>query len=203
MGSSRSTGTSRSSRRAIASAIAAARCADRPTPEEARHRAVGVPVEDEVLGRGDAAHDALVDLLVDGLDARPRGIERARQDDRAAVERDPAGGRLVRAGQELDERGLAGTVRADDAQHLALVKVEVDLHEGTGGTEGHRQAPDRKDRGAVGLRCHAVRWLGLASLRDGQEVGRLELGHSRGELLHVLDAAIAQLRLRDERRPAR
>src|SRR2546426_552015 len=43
-----------------------------------------------------------------------------------AVQHGPPGGRLLEAGERVDERGLAGAVRADQAQDLALLQDEVD-----------------------------------------------------------------------------
>ena len=50
-------------------------------------------------------------------------VRRARQDARA-FHQDVAGGRLVEPGQAVEERGLAGAVRADQAEDSALVHVE-------------------------------------------------------------------------------
>ena len=44
----------------------------------------------------------------------------------AAVERDPALGRLVEPGEQLDQRGLAATVLADDRELAARPDVQID-----------------------------------------------------------------------------
>ena len=47
--------------------------------------------------------------------------------DVAAAQPDPPAGRPVEAGQQVEERGLAGPVRADDPQELALERLERDV----------------------------------------------------------------------------
>src|SRR5690606_32918270 len=47
-----------------------------------------------------------------------------------AIEGDAAAGRLVEPGQELDQRGLARAVLADQGQLLARTQVERDAGEG-------------------------------------------------------------------------
>ena len=44
-----------------------------------------------------------------------------------AVDGDPAAGRLVHPGQQLDQRGLAGAVVADDGHHRAGRQPQVDV----------------------------------------------------------------------------
>ena len=51
-----------------------------------------------------------------------------------AVEQDPAAGRAIQAGQQLDQRGLAGAVLADQGQALAGLDVQIDVRQrGRGG----------------------------------------------------------------------
>ena len=62
---------------------------------------------------------------------------------------------LVRAGQDLDQRGLAGAVLAEEAVHLAGADVEVDAVEGADTREllddpvHLEQRSGRRHRGAV------------------------------------------------------
>jgi len=46
------------------------------------------------------------------------------------VDPEASGGRLEEAGDELEERRLAGAVRADDAERLAAADLEADVREG-------------------------------------------------------------------------
>ena len=45
---------------------------------------------------------------------------------RLAADEDLAAGRLDHAGEDLDQRRLAGAVVADQADHLAAVDVQID-----------------------------------------------------------------------------
>jgi len=62
--------------------------------------------------------------LVDGRNAALAGLARAVEGDSLAVHLDAAGRRLVNTGQDLDKRGLARTVVAEQAQHFAAVHLE-------------------------------------------------------------------------------
>ena len=55
----------------------------------------------------------------------------AQAGDVVAVEEDPAGVERLEAGDQVEQRRLAGAVRTDDAEDLALVDVEGDV--GVGG----------------------------------------------------------------------
>ena len=57
--------------------------------------------------------------------------------DLVSVETDPAR-RADESGEAVDERGLAGAVRADQPDDLALVDVEIDLVDGLEAAERHR-----------------------------------------------------------------
>ena len=50
--------------------------------------------------------------------------------DVVAEEHDPPGARLRRAGDQIEQRGLAGAVRADQAEHLAGAHLEAHLIDG-------------------------------------------------------------------------
>ena len=65
----------------------------------------------------------------------------------AAVQNLPGVGAVL-AGQELEERRLAGTVRADDAAQLALVEGEVHRIDGDDTTEALVHAPGLEERSA-------------------------------------------------------
>src|SRR5262249_42891755 len=73
-------------------------------------------------------------------DALARDLVRRKPDDRLAVEEDVALVRLVDAGDQVEERRLAGAVRADHAHDLVLVHVEVELRDDLEPAEGLRDA---------------------------------------------------------------
>ena len=94
--------------------------------------------EEDVLGDRQAVDD--VELLVHRRDAElERGLGCGDLDG-LAEPRDRAAVGAVHAGERLDERGLAGTVLAEHAVHLAGADVEVhapqrvDAREALGGT---------------------------------------------------------------------
>jgi hypothetical protein len=61
----------------------------------------------------------------------------------------------IEPGHEVEQRGLAGTVRADDADQLAFGEVEIDgVHRGEA-AEAARQ-PAQGQHGAELLRHHIV-----------------------------------------------
>ena len=102
------------------------------------------PVEDpEPAGRGVADEHVLGDgqvreearLLVDDGDAEGAGVGGAVDLGRLAVERDRAAVGLVDAGQDLDQRALAGAVLADQGVDLARDEVERDVVERLGRRE--------------------------------------------------------------------
>ena len=78
--------------------------------------------EEDVLGDGEAVDD--VELLVHRRDAEVERGGRAGDGDRLALPEDLALVGAVGARQHLDERGLAGTVLAEQAVHLAGANVE-------------------------------------------------------------------------------
>src|SRR4051812_38184238 len=63
-------------------------------------------------------------------EAEPCDLVRPRAGDIAVLEVHPAGGRRMNAGDEIDQRCLAGPVRADQADDLALVDGEADAVDG-------------------------------------------------------------------------
>ena len=61
---------------------------------------------------------------------RPAMLVRAQASDVVSVEDDPAGIERLEAGDQVEQRRLAGAVRPDDAEDLALVHVEGDVRVG-------------------------------------------------------------------------
>ncbi|MGY4486384.1 hypothetical protein ACVWWR_005575 [Bradyrhizobium sp. LM3.2] len=81
----------------------------------------------------------------------------------AAVDQNLALVRLQEAVEEIEQRGLAGTVGADDAEDLVLVQLEADILHGLEATERAREVANLKHdlagRGALlraGLQCRHV-----------------------------------------------
>ncbi len=70
--------------------------------------------------------EQLIDLVAFG-EAELADVGHRHAGDVATLEQDLPGGRRHFAGQHLEERGLAGAVRADDAAHLAVIDREVDV----------------------------------------------------------------------------
>src|SRR3954462_6261230 len=68
-----------------------------------------------------------------------RNAVRARAGDVAAVEENPAGARRKLAGEQVEERGLAGAVRADDRMQRALLDAQAQRVDRGEGAEGLRQ----------------------------------------------------------------
>ena len=75
------------------------------------------------------------EILEDGGDAERERVGRAGQRHRLAAEVDRAGGRLVHAGEHLDQRRLAGAVVADQGDDLAGMDVEIDVGQRRDGAE--------------------------------------------------------------------
>ena len=88
----------------------------------ALHRQVG---ERDVLGDGHVAHHR--DFLGEETDAGSDGGARIGEDDLGAVDAHRAGVAGVDAGQDLDQRRLAGAVRAEERHHLAGLDDEIDV----------------------------------------------------------------------------
>ena len=110
--------------------------------------------EEDVVGDGQPVDQ--VELLVDRGDAQAPWRPAGRRADAGSPRQEMCAlVGLVRAGQDLDQRGLAGAVLAEEAVHLAGADVEVDAVEGADAGEllddaGHlEQRSGRRHRGAV------------------------------------------------------
>ena len=75
------------------------------------------------------------EVLIDGLDPRRLGLRRRGEVALGAVEHDAARGRLQAAGDDLDQRRLAGAVVAEQGHHLAAADVEADAAQRFDGAE--------------------------------------------------------------------
>ncbi len=90
------------------------------------------------------------EVLVDGRDAEGLGVLGAADPDRAALPGDGALVDGVDPGDRLDQRGLSGTVVADQGDDLTGVDVEVDVGECLDSAEA---LGDRAQR-QYGCACH-------------------------------------------------
>ena len=118
----------------------------------------------EIEVRDDVEVVAQRQVLVDGLDPEPVGVARVADRHLAALEAvAPAVGRL-RAGDGLDQRGLAGAVVAHQRDDLARVDLEVDVDERLDGAEALRDPDALEQRRRAQWRTSVG---GLGSGRDG------------------------------------
>ncbi len=114
---------------------------------QARAGEAPLVAEPDVLADREVGQQRL--LLEHHADAVPGGVGGAAQRDRLASEQDAASVGLVDAGEDAHQRRLAGTVLADQADHLVRPHLDahrlqrvhagkalVDLFEGQGG-DGH------------------------------------------------------------------
>ncbi len=88
-------------------------------------------------------------------DAQARDLVLAQPLDGAALEADRAALRPVEARQAVEERGLAGAVRADQTADFTARDVEIDVVERDDAAESDRQASDRKQGGRARRRAGA------------------------------------------------
>ena len=140
-----------------------------------------MPADQHVLDRRHVREQA--DVLERAADAGSRDAVHAAGRRRARRGTDLAGGRLVEAGQDVEERRLPGAVRADDADDRLLLDVEADVVERDQPLEGLRHVADGENRRASGRQL-LFEEVGLAELRRAafrwQEAFRPE-DHDRDE----------------------
>jgi hypothetical protein len=99
--------------------------------------------EEDVLRHREAVDE--VKLLVHGRDTEPQGGDRRAERRRAAPPGDHALVRLVRAGENLDQRGLARAVLAEQAVHLPGADLQVHTVQRTHAGEGLDDAVHRQE----------------------------------------------------------
>ena len=107
-----------------------------------------------------------------------------------AVEDDPARGRLVDAADQVEDRRLAGAVRADDREDLALLHVEADVVDGVDAAELDARGSRRGNSSSLPLRLH----VDLLPLEGGALVEREQLE----EELDLQPAAVDAERLEQD-----
>ncbi len=104
--------------------------------------------DEQVLRDGELTEE--VRLLVDGRDPGVQGGRRAARGELAPVDDDRALVGGLRAGDDLDQRRLAGAVLTDDRVHLAGLQLEVDAPEGADAAVPLLDAGQRQHRGTAG-----------------------------------------------------
>ena len=85
-----------------------------------REEAAGLVAQDHVLAHGEAA--AELGVLIDSAKAQCMRVLRAADLHRPALQANLAAGQRIDTGQDLDQRGLAGPVAAQQAVHFAAEK---------------------------------------------------------------------------------
>src|SRR5690606_32132984 len=123
------------------------------------------------------------EVLVDGLDAGCLGFRRRGEAALGAVEDHAAGGRLLAAGDDLDEGRLAGAVVAEERHHLAARNVEGDAAERFDGAEALGDVVEPEKR----FFAHAA----LASFTVGRPDASANIRPKRGDRLPATATAAA------------
>src|SRR5262245_56551625 len=93
--------------------------------------------------------------------------------DPLAVQRHLAGGWVVQTGDDVEERRLACTVRADDGVDRALTHIEADIADGHQAAEALRDPIDREDRRAEPGRPATGRGSGRLDLGQVHLIGQV------------------------------
>src|SRR5439155_16181853 len=137
-----------------------------------------VTAEHEVVGNGHMREE--LDALEDARDPEPRDLVRPQSPQIAALETHRAGPRPIDAVQAVEDRRLAGAVRTDDREQLAVVRVERDAVERDEAAEGERQFANLEQR-------HLAEPALLAPVVLHVAIGAaLTLGEPEVELAHIL-----------------
>ena len=118
-------------------------CRRSRAPASTRSRSIGRAGRRPKPSRGVAAHhhhlpDGHREVPVDGLGLGHVGDPRAATPRLPAEHLDAARERLEQPGDDLEERALAGAVRADDRQQRSAPDIEVDVGEGDAARRSRR-----------------------------------------------------------------
>ena len=118
-------------------------------------------------------------VLVDGVDAFRARVVDALRFIRLAVQEHAARVLLLKAGDDLDQRRLARAVVAEQAEHLALAQVQVDVAQRRHGTEALGDVFDAQH--VVGRRVTgASGWAGAIALGCAPSGGGCPVGAGGG-----------------------
>ena len=98
------------------------------------------------------------DVLEGAADADLGDLVRRPRQDAGAFHQDVAGARLIEPGEAIEERGLAGAVRSDQAEDGALVHVEGHAIQRDDAAEHDADVANR-EQGSIALRELCLRHL--------------------------------------------
>src|SRR6185312_5754794 len=132
---------------------------DRLPQEIAAH--LQEPAGHDVVERGHAAEEG--DVLEGSGDALLGGVGGPHAAARLALPGDGAGLRVIEAVDDVQHRGLAGAVRADDGEDLVLADVEADVGQCLDAAEGEADVVRLEDRRADPLHAAGCGAAGAAS----------------------------------------
>src|SRR5438552_17757994 len=106
--------------------------------------------DQDVLHHAEIAEDTA--KLKRAREAIARDLLRRIAGDGLPVQTDLPGIRPVEPGNQIEQGGLAGAVRADDADQIAFGEVEIDAVDGGKPAKTPRQSAERKQRYLAGDR---------------------------------------------------
>ena len=154
----------------------------------------------DVLLDGEAAKDR--GFLRQIADAEPRALIHRQLGDVVAVELDGAAIRLDQAGDHVEHRGLAGAVRAEQADRFAAADIDADAAHDLAGAETLFHAMhSQKARPLDQARRRRRHWSWLAALAAGCELALARGGAvPRGRLGSGLAIRAGQRRVARHRR---
>lgn len=119
---------------------------------------LGQLLEDQVLGDREAGHDALADALVHGLDTQLAGGQRGVERGGLAVHAHFPAMVRVDPRQDLDQRGLARAVRAEQRDDAARGDVQRDGGEHRPAAEGHADVTEAYRRDGLNRGVSGRHW---------------------------------------------
>ena len=137
----------------------------------------------DVAADGHAAEER--EILEGAADAERRHAMTRLLQELVAVESDAAGFRLIEAAEAIEQRRLAGAVRADEAANLPAPDLEGHFVQRDDAAEADRQLADRQQRRAVRFRVgHSASLFPYSSLCTSFLFFYGLPGESRGPFIH-------------------
>ena len=149
------------------------RAAHRWQEDKLRQNANGrmaVPADQQVLQQRGVGEQ--LDVLERARDAEAGDPVRRDVGDVLVLEDQPARRRLIDAADQVEDRRLAGAVRADDREHLALLHLEADRIHGADAAEADRDVVGARTGSSQPLRARigssaGGSWRGASADRPG------------------------------------
>ncbi len=124
---------------------------------------MGLGAEHDVLGDGEHGYE--LEVLVDHADAAGDGVAGVAQVHRLALDDDLAVVGVVEPEQHLDERALAGSVLAEQAEDLPAVQLDADVVVGDDRREPLREMPGLQNQFVHGRHSFTYGWPAAAGGR--------------------------------------